>query len=88
MTKGRKTKGRMTKGRMTKGRKTKVEKYRTPNDRTPNWTKRRKCPVFFHYNKFFKFLKSKTTKPILLDSLHITAAEYSESSNIGLVVCQ
>ncbi len=28
----------------------------------------------------------KTTKPILLDSLHITAAIYSESSNIGLVV--
>jgi hypothetical protein len=26
-----------------------------------------------------------TTKPILLDSLHITAAIYSESSNIGLV---
>ncbi len=37
---------------------------------------------------FFAFAcsrKSKTTKPILLDSLHITAAVYSESSNIGLV---
>jgi hypothetical protein len=34
---------------------------------------------------FFACRKSKTTKPILFDSLLITAAIYSESSNIGLV---
>jgi hypothetical protein len=37
---------------------------------------------------FKKKIYSQTTKPILLDSLHITAAVYSESSNIGLVVYQ
>jgi hypothetical protein len=31
----------------------------------------RKCPVLFHFNKFLKCFKSKTTKPILLDSLYI-----------------
>ncbi len=66
MTEGRKTKGRMTKGRMTERRMTerrmtkgrKIPNTEWPNaelDQTSNWTKRRKCPVFFHYKNFLKF---------------------------------
>jgi hypothetical protein len=46
---------------------------------------KRKIQVTYRY----KYKTSiDTTKPILLDSLHTTAALYSESSNIGLVVYQ